>query len=148
MADYKKRQVACYNGRMARNPTIRQRKAAENLVAKGSSVAQAMRDAGYSPRTVRDPGKLTRSEAFIQLMEQGGLTDSRLVQVLDDGLGATKAVVMGVKSEESFVDVTPDYPTRHKYLETGLRLKGYGKTDSVSINFNHIVQEQRADYDL
>lgn len=128
--------------------TFRQRKAVENLVANGSSIAQAMRDAGYSPRTVRDPGKLTRSEAFIELMEAAGLTDSRLVKVLDEGLGATKAVVMGTKSEESFVDVAPDYPTRHKYLETGLRLKGYGKTDSVSINFNQVVQEQRADYDL
>jgi hypothetical protein len=132
-----------------RKPTIKQKLAVKEIVENGSSVAAAMRKVGYSAQTAKDPGKLTRSEGFQCLMEEMGLSDDVFVTVLKEGLQATKAVVMGTKSEESFVDVAPDFPTRHKYLETGLRLKGLVRIDTqTNIQFNNYAQQQRDTYDL
>lgn len=133
----------------ARQPTLKHIKTVNILVEKGGSVSGAMREAGYSPKTAENPSKLTRSQGFQSLMEQMGISDSRLVQKLDEGLEATKAVVMGVKSEDSFVDVQPDFAVRHKYVETTLRLKGLGKeAGDINIQFNNIAKDQRGSYDL
>jgi hypothetical protein len=106
--------------------TTKQAKAIKHVIA-GDSPHKAMKKAGYSPNTYKDPKKLTKSPAFAEVLEKAGISDEQLAKVLKDGLGATKAIVMGIKSEESFVDVVPDHPTRHKFLETGLRLKGHDK---------------------
>lgn len=111
-----------------RPPTLKQ-KIAIQKIANGSSIRKAMREAGYAPNTASQTTKLTNSEGFKQLLEQLNVTDDRLAKVLDEGLGASKAVVMGIKSEESFVDIQPDFAVRHKYLETGLRLRGYAKEE-------------------
>lgn len=61
---------------MPSSGTIKQKKAAKYLVENGSTVAEAMRKAGYSENTLRDPGKLTRSKAFAEYLVEAGLTDS------------------------------------------------------------------------
>ena len=78
-----------------------------------------------------------------ELLELKGLSDNKLLQVLEDGLNATKVISCnviakdgeGMKDADSatkdFVDVD-DYPTRHKYLETALKLKGHMK-DKVEL---------------
>lgn len=43
---------------------IRQQKAIKELVEKGGSVGSAMRKAGYSPKTAKNPKKLTETKAF------------------------------------------------------------------------------------
>jgi len=75
-----------------------------------------------------------------ELMEMMGTTDAYLNQKLNEGLEATKTIsVIPIKQKEAqenstdlpnansknieFVDVE-DYPTRHKYLDTALKLKG------------------------
>ena len=107
-----------------------------------------MREAGYSPATAKTPQKLTESKAFAQIMEESGITDIKLSEVLKDGLEATKAVVMGKESTESFVDVQPDYAIRHKYLETGLKMKGLVPKDAMpGSNFIQINNTLKGKYD-
>jgi len=56
---------------MANNtkPTIKQKKAIKNVVENGGNVSKAMRDAGYSPATAKNPSKLTDTAAWAELME-------------------------------------------------------------------------------
>lgn len=61
-------------------PTIKQAKAIKHLVETGSTVAEAMRQAGYSENTLRDPGKLTRTKAFIDVLNKAGLDDDTLAK--------------------------------------------------------------------
>lgn len=122
--------------------TQKQRIAAKEMVENGGTTASAMRKAGYSAAMVKNPQKLIKSKGFIETLELMGLSEERLAKVLDDGLDATKTVVMGTKSNESFVDIQPDFAVRHKYLETALRLRGYGvryNTDSAPITANNSV---------
>lgn len=53
-------------------PTTRQMEAMKNVVAKGGkqSIAKSMREAGYSPRTARNPKKLTKSKTWEAMMAQ------------------------------------------------------------------------------
>lgn len=50
--------------------TVRQKKAAEKVVENGGNVSKAMREAGYSPETAKNPKKLTKSKGWDALMEQ------------------------------------------------------------------------------
>ena len=100
---------------MKRNmATIKQKKAAENLVGNGGNVTQAMIDAGYSSNTANTPQKLTESKAWEELKEKF-IPDKDLAKVHKEGLKASRKTLMG---EE------PDYTVRHKYLETGYKIKG------------------------
>lgn len=126
-------------------PTTRMIRLAGELLENGStSVSGAMRKVGYSPNTARAPTKVTRTQAFQDLMASLGVDDKRLAEVLNDGLGAQREFVVGEELMSS-----PDYATRHKYLETGLRLRGLGKADpQISISFNNLVAEQRERYGI
>lgn len=114
---------------MAIEGTIKQRKALAILSQDTTkSLGQAMREAGYSKVSANKPSKLTNSKGFQALVNKY-LPDSKLLEVHAQGLEATKvisAVVTGKDADEKtndFIDV-PDYATRHKYLETGYKLKG------------------------
>lgn len=130
--------------------TIKQKKALVNLVENGGNVSKAMLDAGYSPNTAKTPSKLTESVGFIQYLESAGVTDEKIARVLNEGLGATKTVVMGIESKESFVDVQPDYQTRHKYLETAIKVKGHAKEvpGGTINNFGQMIVGQRDKYGI
>ena len=128
--------------------TEKQKKAIEKIVENHGNVSKSMLEAGYSPASAKNPKNLTQSQAFQQYMHQAGVTDEKLVDVLKGGLDATKTVVMGGESKESFVDIQPDYQTRHKYLETALKVKGIGKdAEAGSIyNFTQIINEKGGRY--
>lgn len=128
--------------------TSKQQKALAKIVENGGNVSKAMRDVGYSVNTAKTPQKLTESKAFIEYMEKAGVTDEKLTTVIKEGLDARKAVVMGKDSQESFVDVQPDYAVRHKYLETALRVKGIGqdKGSTYIQNFGQMIMAQRDKY--
>lgn len=74
------------------------------------------------------------------LLEAKGIGIDRLIKSLDEGLEANKivsAVVTGRDADErtnDFIEV-PDYPTRHKYLETAGKWSGIS-TDDVNFNDN------------
>lgn len=101
--------------------------------------------------------------SFGDLMEQAGLTDKILNDKLQEGLNATKQlgarIVIKKNSPTSqangemldanaqtddFIEVE-DYPTRHKYLETALKIKGrlVNKTEVGGPNgtpIKHIIE--------
>lgn len=118
---------------MPRKPTMKQKAAFDTLVAnsgtiKNSSIAEVMRENGYSARTARTPQKLTESDGWKMLLEEQA-PDSLLVQVGREGLQANKVISARVTSKEAGVDTddfieVPDHPTRHKFWSTFLDLKG------------------------
>lgn len=106
-------------------------KISENLrKEKPQPTGEILKEVGYSKSVAESPSIVTRSKGFQDLLEEAGVTDEKLAEVMNEGLSATKAVVMGTKSEESFVDIQPDYAIRHKYLETSLKVKGLQQTDT------------------
>lgn len=117
---------------------IRERKFIKGIIA-GKTAAQAMREAGYSERTSLccSTQKLRETSETIQaLMNKKGISDDYLLDGLLEGTKATKVISAtiiarngeGMKDADSmskdFIDVD-DFPTRHKYIETGLKLKGH-----------------------
>ena len=108
-----------------------------------------MRDAGYSVATAKTPSKLTNTQAFQTFLQKAGVTDEKLVSVIKEGLEANKVVVMGKESQDAFVDVQPDHPTRHKFLETTLKIKNIGaqtEGNTVNVNFNQAANTDRREF--
>jgi hypothetical protein len=101
----------------------------------GISTAEAMREAGYSPSTARQPHRLTKSPVFAELARQY-LGDDRLLEVTTAGLTADK--VTRFKDGTEFKD--PDYYARHQYLETALRIRNLIKPDDASIGGDINIQ--------
>lgn len=121
--------------------TLKQKKAMQKVLENGGNVAKAMREVGYSPSTVNKPGVLTKSKAWEELLTEY-LPDELLTRKLEEGLGAMKQlsariiIKKGASASEidaelqtansrtdDFVEVE-DLQTRHKYLETALKVKG------------------------
>ena len=97
--------------------TVKQKRAIAKLVENGGNVSRAMMDAGYSPATAKTPQKLTESEAYKSIAEQ--IPDDLLVKVHLQGLNA-KSFRYSPEGELMQLD---DFATRHKYLESGYKLK-------------------------
>lgn len=111
--------------------TRRQKKAIAILAENGGIVSDAMRRAGYSEISAATPKKLTESKAFKSLAER--IPDDLLDKVHLEGLQATQARF----TPEGELIHLPDYATRHKYLDTGHKLKGdYAPDKSVTLTLN------------
>ncbi len=121
----------CYN--CLTMATYKQKLAVKHII-EGDSISKAMLKAGYSPATAKNPKNLTERIVFSEFMEKHGVTDDKVAERLSEGLDATKTIVMGKDSNESFVDIQPDYLVRHKYIDTTLRLKGYLKNNEGTTN--------------
>lgn len=105
-----------------RKPTLKQKRAVDNMVVNGGNVSKAMRDAGYSLETAKSPSKLTDSKAFEELIEEAGLTDEFL-------LGALK------------YDIEKKKKNRKQELELAFKVKGRLKDKhehSGNVNVNLI----------
>ena len=111
-------------------PTIKQKKAFDKAVENGGNVSKAMRESRYSKAMAKNPQKLTNSKGWNELMDQY-LSDSKLAKVHADGLEAMRIHGTG----DDFIEI-PDYATRHKYLDTGYKLKGKLVDKKVNMNVN------------
>lgn len=60
--------------------------------------------------------------SYVDILEEAGITDKILLDKLKDGLDASRVISIQVNGETKQIKLT-DYLTRHKYLETGLKLK-------------------------
>ena len=87
-----------------RKPSIKQKKAVDNLVGNGGNVTKAMLDAGYSVATANTPQKLTESKAFADLLETY-LPDDMLLRALS-------------------YDIEKKEGNRTSELQLGFKLKG------------------------
>ena len=119
----------------------KQKKAFDLSVDNGGNITKAMREAKYKESTINNPSNLTASKAWELLLEQHA-SDERLAITLSEGLEANKQLATRVifkkeaptsqsagelplasSTTDDFIEV-PDHAIRHKYLETGLKLKG------------------------
>ena len=124
----------------------------------GKSNKQAMLEAGYAESTAmhKASAKIAELAPTIQdLMDQHGLTDDRLIEVLEDGLNAKKVISCnviapsgnGMKDADSmtkdFVDVE-DHAVRYRYLEAALKLKGHLR-ERIDLDLNVGLAKRIAD---
>lgn len=99
-----------------------QEKAVANIVRNGVNASRAMREAGYSRETSKDPTKLTKSKGFEALMKKY-LPDTLLAKVHNEGLKATKYENQLIGRGESEIVEVPDFAVRHRYLDTAYKVK-------------------------
>jgi hypothetical protein len=90
----------------------------------GLTPTEAMVAAGYSRSTAEARplsvvGKSRVREALRSAMDRQGLTAERLAKTIKAGLDATRKVVVGSQVFEE-----PDHATRHRFLQTAVRLRG------------------------
>ena len=144
--------------------TLKQRKLAKGIAA-GLNGKDAAIAAGYSPHSAKSTASDVLNhnlhvQAYLyRLMDKKGLTDSKLLNTLKEGLEANKVISTTVilkagdptvtertadAKSVDFIDV-PDHPTRHKFLETGLKLRGHlqpeQKPDAPAVNVNILSVE-------
>jgi phage terminase small subunit len=137
---------------------MREEKVVRNLLA-GMSKKDALMSAGYAKSTAEDRaadviGKPRIQKRIEQLMDERGLDDGTFLTTLQEGLEANKVISAmviakdgeGMKDANSmtkdFFEV-PDYDARHKYLVTGLKLKGHLKESKSDVNLLIETHEQR-----
>ena len=100
-------------------PTIKQKKAFDKIVENHGNISKSMREVGYSEATAKNPKNLTKSKGWQEFLDKR-IKDEKLVDVLDEGLKATR-------------ETLPDYAVRHRYLETGLKLKSKFPSEKIDL---------------
>lgn len=141
---------------MAKRLTVKEAKLVKAKVA-GKSNREAYqevysataKDTTAAQNTTKILQKPHVKEAFERALEKANITEERLALKLSEGLDATRAVVMGKESSDSFVDVQPDFAIRHKYLETALKVKGIGQSNDPNTtvnNFGNLLMQQKDRY--
>lgn len=125
--------------------TTRVKKAIVNL-GNSRTEEEALVKAGFSPSYARS-GQIKKTKGWQELLEKH-IPDKKLTKVLEEGLSATKrqgvgGMAIGIKGGEvesmgHTEKEVPDYAVRHKYLETGLKLKGKMKDGETPTTINLI----------
>ena len=104
---------------------LKQKAALKEITEDHRSVSGATRAVGYSNSTATKPSNLTTSKGFRELLQQH-LPDDLLLKVHEEGLAATK-----LSNSLTAPDIeVPDYPTRHRYLDTAYKIKGHAAPDT------------------
>lgn len=98
--------------------TIKQKRAFKEVGVNGGNISKAMVAAGYSVEVAKRTDKLTNTKGWQELMEEY-LPDELLTKVHVEGLAATKIHTSHTEPDQ----LVPDFSTRHKYLETGYKIK-------------------------
>lgn len=125
--------------------TNKQKAVAKKIVGSGGSmtISQAMREVGYSEKTIDEPKKLTESKGWKELMETL-LPDEKLLLRHAEGLDATKIHSSHTEPDRE----VPDYAVRAKYVELGYKVKGkYADPGGVTNNILVIPGELIKKYD-
>lgn len=86
---------------------------------------------------------------YIDILEMAGVSDKILIDKLKDGLDASRIVSVPIEEEGKTVNKrlkVPDFATRHKYMETGLKLKRrlvekleIEETKTINLNVNTLL---------
>ena len=109
--------------------------------SRNRSLKHIFKEVGYSDITATQPSTIIATKGFQALLAQD-LPDKKLTSIHSQGLKATNRYYYHNKTGLHY-KVSPDYSTRHKYLETGYKLKGKLNTTTdqqmpVTINQLHI----------
>ncbi len=124
--------------------TLKQKLAVKEITEKHISVSKAMLNVGYNKVTALKPQNLTKSKGFKELIAKLGVSDEDLAEILSGGLRANKIITSPTEPDREY----PDWATRHKYLETGLRMRGYVNKDDNTTNVFQIIKEQKNRYGI
>lgn len=111
------------------NPTKKMRKAFKEVI-KGESYSKAMIKAGYTKASSKNPKNLVERKGWQELIDKH-ISEEALTKVHAEGLSATKKQFKNnnATGEIEEVSVEPDFAVRHKYLETGYKVRGRLKGD-------------------
>lgn len=127
---------------MAKKPSIRAKRAAKILVENGGkSVADAMRDAGYSKATARNPQKLTGQKTWKELMEHY-LPEEKVARVHSELLDAKDVYFANGKTA-----FKPDNAARNRAVDMALRLRGAYAPEQTTVimrKFSNMSDEDLA----
>ena len=99
--------------------TTRQMAAIKDVLENKMPVSTAMVKNGYSPATAKNPDKLTKSDAWREVMNEY-LPDSKLFKKHEEALDATKHVLL----EDGNMVKEADHSIRLKAVEMAYKLKG------------------------
>jgi phage terminase small subunit len=112
--------------------TIKEKKFVKEYIKTGNATEAASKVYDVSSRDVaRNIGSQNVAKlSIVGVMEKHGLTDDKLIDTLEEGLNADK---------EAKIGTIEDYPTRHRYLETALKLKGYDAGNNINVNIQNNV---------
>jgi len=103
------------------NLTLKQRKWLKVYLKCGNATEAAMRS--YKCKDRESGAQIgwenLRKLDFSEVMEESGITDKKLVDVLSEGLSAIKIKTSLTEPDREVAD----YQTRYKYLEIALKLK-------------------------
>jgi hypothetical protein len=120
-----------------KKPKQRIKKVFEKVLEKhGTGIGEAMLSEGYTKATAKNPKNVTDSKSWEMLLEEY-LPDDLLTKVAKEGLEAMKPIGALVliknnkegeteqilKDNEGMIEVA-DHPTRQRFLETSLKMKG------------------------
>ena len=112
-------------------PTERQKKVVDIQAAKGCSTAAAMREAGFSPITARNPQKLTKQEGYIKYKEQ-------VVKRLDE---QREKALMRMDKTIDTAKYSDAANTVDKFSKIIQLLTG-GATSNVNVNVRNMSNEE------
>jgi hypothetical protein len=137
-------------------PTIKQKKALEILMTgnKGG-MGEVMAAAGYSPTVIKNPGKVTETRSWQELLETY-LPDGDLARIHNELLNKKENII--VKDRFGGVEIIPtgqvDTQAAKAALEMAYKLKGKNKEDNnqkqpiININIERSEQIKKALEDL
>ena len=78
---------------------------------------------GYSKSTAKRTNKITETKGWKYLVDKY-INEETLAKVHAEGLAATKYESRLTGKGESELQEVPDYSVRHKYLESGYKVRG------------------------
>ena len=104
--------------------TIRERLFVKNLMT-GMSVTAAMKNAGYAKSVAEKQQRRILDNPRIKKLIRDSMACAGLTA---DSLAATMKAGLEAINDKGL----PDYSTRHKYLETALRVGGYERDSETS----------------
>lgn len=96
----------------------------------------------------RELKKVEVKEALESALAKHGISVDSVVEVVADGMKATKTVILGNK-EEAFADVVTDHSIRLKAAGMAANFMVMGKQEGqINFNFNNYAKEQRDKYGI
>ena len=120
--------------------TLKQKKAFKETGVNGGNISKAMRKAGYSDSVSKRTDKLTNTKGWNELMEEY-LPDKDLAKVHKEGLEAIKRSTSLTEPDQ----IDPDFPTRHKYLDTAYKLKGKYAPEKFQGEIKNVLTDEQID---
>ena len=91
----------------------------------GLSKYEAAIKAGFSESAAKSTSHIEKTEAFQRLKDEF-IPKSMLYKKMQEGFEATKPI----QHDQELIDY-PDYSTRHKYLDTALKIHGEYSPDKI-----------------